>query len=508
MPVNVLTQRNAPDRRGINREETVLKPEGVRFDKFGKLGVYPVDASVFAQPLYVSQADCGAKGVRDLVIIATMHNSVFAFDATEVGDTASVWSVKVGAGIAVSSERFDNRNYDDFYGQSIGILSTPVIELSASNPASGIIYLVAFELDAARLSHNGNVPTADMIQHVLIAVNLGDGHVLQQTVIRGQYPGSGYHSPSSTLPKEKLSHQLKVDPAGTVSMDVIFDAKNVTVTDVTGFGTPNAAVHFNSIMQLQRPALLLQGDNIYIAFGSRGDEDPYHGWLFTYDKRSFQQTGIFCTTPNGVRGGIWQAGQGLIQDDRLNVYACTGNGDNDKLGTGQVLVGRNLGESFVGFRSDSTGLRLNGWFSLFRDIGQQPGPETGGDELDDDFGAGAPALLPDNRVVAGGKDGWFFLIDPDQLDKTSALAALPQAFKASFNTSRGSRTGPERRRTTRHIHGSPVVWSTGTGEVFVYVWGETDVVRVFHPASRPGVHSFYRTSPGCGIRARRDLCFE
>jgi hypothetical protein len=107
-------------------------------------------------------------------------------------------------------------------------------------------------------------------------------------------------------------------------------------------------------------------------------------------------------------------------------------------------VGRNLGESFLGFRFDDTGLRLNGWFSMFKDFDQQPPPETRDDQRDDDYGAGAPALLPDDRIVAGGKDGWFFLIDPDQLDKVSSKDAVPQAFKASFNTDRGSRIGDTR----------------------------------------------------------------
>jgi hypothetical protein len=491
MPVHILTQRNAPNRQGINREETQLNPDTVRFDNFGKLGTYPVEGFVFAQPLFVSGVDCGAKGLRDLVIIATMENLVYAFDASQTGAEALVWPAVVPPKKGVKSDRFEN--YGDFYGLSIGILSTPVIELNGNTPSGGAIFLVGFELDEAKFNQNGKIATAEMFQHILYALDLGTGNVLRKTVIAGQFPGKGYGATMIPAPQNgvdnnmRLNAAIHVDPTKkTISAPVLFDGKPVTVTDVTGHNTPTSVVHFNSMMQLQRPGLLLQGNNLFVAFGSRGDKDPYHGWLFTYDKTSFQQTGIFCTTPNGARGGIWQAGQGLIQDSKQNVYACTGNGDNDKRGTGQILVGRNLGESFVGFRFDLTGLRLNGWFSLFKDFQQDPAPETAADDRDDDFGAGAPALLPDDRVVAGGKDGWFFLIDPDQLDKNSNDDALPQAFKASFNVERGSRTGNVAGRTTRHIHGSPVVWDTGTGKVFVYVWGENDVVRVYQYAPETG----------------------
>jgi hypothetical protein len=274
-------------------------------------------------------------------------------------------------------------------------------------------------------------------------------------------------------------------------MMIRFAGKDIEVVDATGVGSPHPAVQFNAVMQLQRPGLLLQDGSLLIAFGSRGDNDPYHGWVFSYDAAILRQTGVLCTTPNGIRSGIWQAGQGLVQDSRKNVYASTGNGDNDRPGTGPLLLGRNFGESFLGFRCDPAGVRLNGWYTLFRDIGQSPTPERRDDALDDDFGAGAPALLPDDRIVAGGKDGWFFLIDPDQLDKVSSADAVPQAFKASFNLERGSRTADPKeaggdfmamRRVSgasRHIHGSPVVWTTPGGATFVYVWGENDVVRVY-----------------------------
>ena len=86
--------------------------------------------------------------------------------------------------------------------------------------------------------------------------------------------------------------------------------------DATGIGAHDPQVHFNAVMQLQRPGLLLLDGAIYVAFGSRGDFDPWHGWVFAYRAADLARLDLLCTTPNGSQGGIWQAGQGLLADSR------------------------------------------------------------------------------------------------------------------------------------------------------------------------------------------------
>ena len=263
----------------------------------------------------------------------------------------------------------------------------------------------------------------------------------------------------------------------SVVWDITVGKIQTRVVDCDGSDSPaSATVRFNSIMQLQRPGLLLQQGCVVIAFGSRGDEDPYHGWIFAYDAATFELVGLHCTTPNGAQGGIWQAGQGLLTDSKGNIYAGTGNGDSIETVTVVDLQGRNLGESFVRLRLDppGTGLRVTGWFNAFDDFTRpQDLSQTASMGFDDDLGASAPALLPDDRVVGGGKDGWFYLIDPDLLDKAGSPNAVPQAFKASFNFARGTRNTVDSQshdNGTHHIHGTPVVWTSALG-TFVYVWG-------------------------------------
>src|SRR5579859_2766444 len=75
----VLTQHGDPARTGLNPTETQLTWASVP-SNFGKLFTIPVDGRLFAQPLY-APAVATSTGARDLVILATENNTVYAADA-------------------------------------------------------------------------------------------------------------------------------------------------------------------------------------------------------------------------------------------------------------------------------------------------------------------------------------------------------------------------------------------------------------------------------------------
>ena len=77
---SVLTQDYDISRSGANLAETILTPSNVSSATFGKLFTYPVDEEVFAQPLYVPGVVIGGSK-HNVVFVATMGNSVYAFDA-------------------------------------------------------------------------------------------------------------------------------------------------------------------------------------------------------------------------------------------------------------------------------------------------------------------------------------------------------------------------------------------------------------------------------------------
>ena len=78
---DVLTYHNDVARTGQNLTETTLTAGNVNSAKFGKLGFYPVDGLVDAEPLYVSNLTIPNNGAHNVLIVATEHDSVYAFDA-------------------------------------------------------------------------------------------------------------------------------------------------------------------------------------------------------------------------------------------------------------------------------------------------------------------------------------------------------------------------------------------------------------------------------------------
>src|SRR5277367_5811870 len=81
---SVLTWHNDNARTGQNLQETQLTPANVTPGSFGRLGTLSVDGKVDAQPLYVPALaipSLGSHNVRNVLYVATEHDSVYAFDA-------------------------------------------------------------------------------------------------------------------------------------------------------------------------------------------------------------------------------------------------------------------------------------------------------------------------------------------------------------------------------------------------------------------------------------------
>ena len=137
--VSVLTQHNDNARTGQNLQEVLLSPAHVNAAEFGRLFQYVVDGDVYTQPLYVPGVDVPNVGVRNVVYVATEHDSVYAFDADDVdaGDTP-LWHVSfIDPGADVTTVSYQDVNSTDI-APEIGVTGTPVID-----PVSGTLYVVA-----------------------------------------------------------------------------------------------------------------------------------------------------------------------------------------------------------------------------------------------------------------------------------------------------------------------------------------------------------------------------
>src|ERR1035437_2156350 len=101
-----------------------LSPATVSSSAFGKLGVFPVDGQVYAQPLYVSGLSISGKGTHNVVFVSTMHNSVYAFDADAMSPISLLWQVNRGTSVPAP---LLFGQYGDIAFE-VGILSTGVID--------------------------------------------------------------------------------------------------------------------------------------------------------------------------------------------------------------------------------------------------------------------------------------------------------------------------------------------------------------------------------------------
>ena len=86
------TYHNDNQRTGVNANETVLTLSNVNQAQFGKLFSYPLDGIAFASPLYVANVSIPGKGFRNVVYVATEHDSVYAFDADGLS-SSFLWQV-------------------------------------------------------------------------------------------------------------------------------------------------------------------------------------------------------------------------------------------------------------------------------------------------------------------------------------------------------------------------------------------------------------------------------
>ena len=267
---DVVTVNYDLNRTNANLSETLLAPSNVNARQFGKVFSFPVDGQVYAQPLYVHGLRFASGAVHNVVFVATMHNSVYAFDADGGNGLAPLWQVNFGPSVNPMDFSDSGGPFTDILNE-IGILGTPVIDT-----ATLTLYAVSFT------GSNGNYA------YHLHALDLATGAEKAggPVEIQGSVEGSGWGG--------------KETPVG-------------------------GQLAFAAGDHLQRPGLLLLNGVVYVAFGSHGDIAPWHGWLAGYNADDLTQASVFNTTPNDAAGALWQGGHGPASDGE-NIFLATGNG--------------------------------------------------------------------------------------------------------------------------------------------------------------------------------------
>lgn len=367
----VITYHNNSSRDGTNPKEYALTTSNVNTFSFGKLFSCAVDGEVYAQPLWVPNLVIGG-GTHNVIFVATQNDSVYGFDA-DAKPCQQYWKKSfLGTGITPVPPSDTGEAFD--INKQIGITGTPVVDT-----ASKTLYVVVKTKEGTTNYHQR-----------LHALNLIDG-------------------------SEKFGGPVDITSAITVP------GGGDTGDTSVGCTASSGNVPFCPLREGQRAGLALVGGNVYVAWASHGDQQPYHGWIMSFNASNLAQAPVvFNDSPNGREGGIWMSGGAPAFDSSNNLYVITGNGDYDGA--------NDFGDSFLKI---SSGLVLQDWFT--------PSVQSTLDSQDLDLGSGGAVVLVDlpssavpHILIGGGKGtnqlGQVYVVNRDSMGQNASSDNVVQEF--------------------------------------------------------------------------------
>ncbi len=410
----VLTQKYNTARTGWNPNEATLNTSNVTTANFGRLFSYPVDGQIYAQPLFVPNVTTSA-GTFNLVIVATEHDSIYAFDADR-SVTTPIWHVTfLGTNItSVPTNVAYPGGFKDITPE-IGITGTPVIDLATKS-----LYVDAMTIENGTVVHR--------------------------------------------------LHKLDI----TTGQDSVPSVIVSPTANGKGDGNVGQVIHFNAVTENERMNLLLLNGKVYITYAGFADQYPYHGWIVGFNAQTLQQTDVFNDTTNGGGGGFWDDGNGIVVDPSdSSIFIQSGNGAFDYNVGGATNT--NLGMSLIHL-STTNGLQVMDYFTPFnfsclntldRDLG------SGGAVLLPTQGGAHPY-----EILGGGKEGRIYLLDRTNLGHFTAVTdpcnnqTLMTADKVLQEMNLGAAVG------NSAIYSTPAFWQ-GPNGAYIFEAGNGDSIKAF-----------------------------
>lgn len=418
--VDVLTRRNDNFRSGVNAHETILTHATVR-SRFGKLWTLYADAKIMAQPLYVSNL---------MVPVASIIGAT-AKTKCAGGCNAVIFATMKGTVYAYMADQNPITNNDTLLWATY-LTDRNACKCGATGPQNGS---GDFDMWAVDDPWWGvlSTPVIDRAANSLYAV-------------------------AWTNDQQYRLYELSLT-TGKIQ-------KGPVVVQGSVGGQPFAANTTGWIQRRkQRAGLLLSNGVLYVAFGG-DNNDALAGWLFVYDATTLAMKSVWSPTPNGRNGGIWMAGDAPAADGSGNVYLQTGNGD-------LAPASQSFADSLIKLRFQNATLSVAGFFA--------PCNQMLLNQCDLDQGSSG-AVLFDQFVIGGGKDGRLYLMRADKIPgyqpgpfPPPAAACMPGAPDCADSPDLVQKW----QASTGHIHGAPIVWNGSNNRTWLYIMGEGDPLKAF-----------------------------
>jgi len=192
------------------------------------------------------------------------------------------------------------------------------------------------------------------------------------------------------------------------------------------------SLSFNTKFQNQRSALSLVKGIVYVAYGGfSGDCDDYHGWIIAIDADDPSHVGAWATAGQGE--AIWASGG--FASDGTSIFPVTGNGkasSRDATNSESILRISGLAQFQ---KSNQNEFYPSVWKSM--------------DSADIDLGSSNSLLvripgtsMPDRVLIAIGKDGKIYLVNPSNLGGSDGQLAALQVSNPPLPAALGVKTSP------------------------------------------------------------------
>jgi outer membrane protein assembly factor BamB len=421
-------------RTGANTAEMILTPGNVKSsaNQFHKQFVMKVDGKIESSPLYAAGVSI-AGSIHNVIYVATMHNTVYAFDA-ENGTQLSAHFLDTPI------TGFDARTLKPAtIHQEFGIVGTPVIDR-----ATGSIYVVRWGYE------NGiSGPTFR-----LFGLDMTD-------LAREKFPSKLLDS--YNVGGRGFDRYRQIQRAALTLAEKPSGAKALVISFAGGEGEGSVA------------GWVLAFDTSKLA----GNELP----------------AAWCSNPNNSDGpgggaGVWMANAAPAIDSNGDIFVVTGNGPYrphfalDQLGESVVRL--------VWTPGNPSTLQVADWFTPFVDAERDADHRD-----QDLAAGGVLALPDEGSLIVGGKDGVYYHVNRSEMGKRDYSKLVEPPFVAAFDYQPANghtslfddlnqvtsadpfKIGRVDRGRTPHMHGTGVYFNG-----LLFVQGENNVVRVF---SKSGV---------------------
>ena len=300
-----------------------------------------------------------------------------------------LWSTNLGTPIAFKAA--GGPNFNNFTA-TLGVTGTPVID-----PATDLMYLDSTQ-----------EPSTGVFIHKIFSINITNGATVN----------------SMTL--------------GNVAGGIVPEIPGTSSDAVDEMDT------FIPQQELQRPGLTILNGVVYVAYGSYGDTDPYHGWVMGFSENTLTMTALFDATPRQIPGGptggteahdgegsIWMSGA-EVTTDGTSLYLVTANGDFDADPAYGAYGDAAVKLTITGTTSANPG--ANGWGLAVGDYFAPSNALTIGNyQIDLDLGTSGLVLLPTqggadpNEAVFIGKQGVSYVLNLNNMGQYNPTADnIPQ----------------------------------------------------------------------------------